>query len=335
MSEPSIGRVSIVVPVYNEEASLPELILRLETVCAQLAVSCEVILVDDGSRDRSCELITAAAKQSGGLISAVILNRNYGQHNALMAGLSEARGDLIITMDADLQNPPEEIPRLINAANEGNDVVGTVRRDRRDSGFRKFASSIINCAVQRATGVAMHDYGCMLRAYRRPIVDAMLQCPERSTFIPILANMFARHTAEIDVRHAAREHGESKYGLMKLVNLMFDLLTCMSITPLRLMSVFGTIVAGLGFVFAFGLIALRLIYGSSWGVEGVFPLFAILFIFVGAQLVGLGVLGEYIGRIYNDVRSRPRYFVEQIIRADREPAQTNQAAAINLDRRLR
>src|SRR5512147_1104301 len=184
MSEPSFARVSIVVPVYNEEASLPELIQRLETVCAQLAFSCEIILVDDGSRDRSGELITAAAKQSGGLISAVILNRNYGQHNALMAGLSEARGDLIITMDADLQNPPEEIPRLIAAANEGNDVVGTVRRDRRDSGFRKFASSIINRAVQHATGVAMHDYGCMLRAYRRPIVNAMLQCQERSTFIP-------------------------------------------------------------------------------------------------------------------------------------------------------
>lgn len=328
MNQQPIGSVSVVVPVYNEEASLPQLLQRLEAVCAGLEISSEMIFIDDGSRDRSCELLTEAVERSSCAITAVILNRNYGQHCALMAGLSEARGDLIITLDADLQNPPEEIPRLIAAANDGADVVGTVRRDRRDSWFRKFASNVINRAVRRATGVSMRDYGCMLRAYRRPIVDAMLQCQERSTFIPILANMFARQTTEIEVRHFAREKGESKYGLLKLINLMFDLLTCMSVTPLRLMSMLGTVVAGLGFLFALVLVVLRLIYGSAWGVEGVFPLFAILFIFVGAQFIGLGLLGEYIGRIYNDVRSRPRYFVQSIVRAKRDPVKSNLAEPI-------
>ncbi len=316
MDASPIRCISVVIPVHNEEACLPELLRRLETVCSTLdADDYEIILVDDGSQDRSGALLIEAAKRTDSHAVAVILNRNYRQHAALMAGLQEACGELIITLDADLQNPPEEIPRLVAAASQGFDVVGTVRVNRHDSWFRKLASRIINKTVQRATGVAMHDYGCMLRAFRRPIVDAMLQCPERSTFIPILANMFARHTTEIDVRHDARRHGDSKYTLMHLINLMFDLLTCMSPAPLRLLSLLGGLIAGCGFVFAGGLIVLRLLYGATWGVEGVFPLFTILLIFVGAQFLGLGLIGEYTGRIYTDVRARPRYFVQQVVRS--------------------
>jgi undecaprenyl-phosphate 4-deoxy-4-formamido-L-arabinose transferase len=161
----------------------------------------------------------------------------------------------------------------------------------------------------------MHDYGCMLRAYRRPVVEAMLQCRERSTFIPILANGFAGRTAEIPVKHALRENGKSKYSLFKLISLQFDLLTSMSTFPLRLLSFIGALISLCGISFGALLMVLRFVYGATWAAEGVFTLFALLFIFIGAQFVGLGLLGEYIGRIYHDVRGRPRYFVEHITAA--------------------
>lgn len=308
-----INKVSVVIPVYNEQDSLPELIRRTTAACEQLSQQYEILLVDDGSSDDSAGLLSDAASQPGSPIIAVLLNRNYGQHSAIMAGFSHVTGDLIVTLDADLQNPPEEIPRLVATAAEGYDVVGTVRQNRQDSWFRKRASALINHLIQRTTGKAMGDYGCMLRAYRRHIIDAMLNCHERSTFIPILANTFARRTREIPVLHAEREHGDSKYSLMKLINLMYDLITCLTTTPLRMLSVFGSIIALLGFSFALVLIVLRLFLGPQWSAQGVFTLFAVLFIFIGAQFVAMGLLGEYIGRIYNDVRARPRFFVERVI----------------------
>ncbi|WP_097459628.1 undecaprenyl-phosphate 4-deoxy-4-formamido-L-arabinose transferase [Mangrovitalea sediminis] len=314
MKEPDINLVSVVIPVFNEEASLPELLRRTRAACAELKQDHEIILVDDGSRDRSAEMLLEAAEEPDSHVVAVILNRNYGQHSAIMAGFDESRGDLVITLDADLQNPPEEIPRLVTAAEEGYDVVGTVRQRRQDSLFRKLSSRLINKAVKSATGVDMHDYGCMLRAYRRHIIDAMLSCHERSTFIPILANGFARNVIELPVAHAERSHGESKYSFMKLINLMFDLVTSMTTTPLRLLSIVGSMIAGAGFFFAILILVMRLILGQAWAAQGVFTLFAILFIFVGAQFIGMGLLGEYIGRMYNDVRARPRYFVQKVTR---------------------
>ncbi|WP_406705742.1 undecaprenyl-phosphate 4-deoxy-4-formamido-L-arabinose transferase [Sodalis sp.] len=308
-----IDKVSIVIPVYNEQESLPELMRRTVAACEQLDAAYEILLVDDGSSDDSAAVLTAAAEAPGSHIVAVLLNRNYGQHSAIMAGFSHVSGDLIVTLDADLQNPPEEIPRLVEVAAQGYDVVGTVRQNRQDSWFRKRASRMINALIQRTTGKAMGDYGCMLRAYRRHIIDAMLHCHERSTFIPILANTFARKTIEIPVMHSEREFGDSKYSLMKLVNLMYDLITCLTTTPLRMLSVIGSIIALLGFAFSLLLITLRLFLGAHWAAEGVFMLFAVLFIFIGAQFIGMGLLGEYIGRIYNDVRARPRYFVQCVV----------------------
>ncbi|MEI2603567.1 undecaprenyl-phosphate 4-deoxy-4-formamido-L-arabinose transferase [Erwinia aphidicola] len=316
MKEQEINKVSIVIPVYNEQDSLPELIRRTDAACAQLGLQYEILLVDDSSSDSSVEMLSAAAQAPGSHIVAVLLNRNYGQHSAIMAGFSHVSGDLVITLDADLQNPPEEIPRLVATAQQGYDVVGTVRQNRQDSWFRKRASRLINHLIQRTTGKAMGDYGCMLRAYRRHIVDAMLHCHERSTFIPILANTFARRATEIPVLHAEREFGDSKYSLMRLINLMYDLITCLTTTPLRLLSVFGSVIALSGFALSLLLILLRLFLGPQWAAEGVFMLFAVLFIFIGAQFVGMGLLGEYIGRIYNDVRARPRYFIQRVVSRD-------------------
>lgn len=303
--------LSLVIPVYNEKENLPELIERCLTTCRDIGRAFEIILIDDGSRDGSRTLILDAADQYPEVVG-IILNRNYGQHAAVFAGLEQSKGEIVVTLDADLQNPPEEIPKLVREIDRGVDVVGTVRENRQDDGFRRLASIFVNRMVQQATGVMMHDYGCMLRAYRRPIVDAMLQCPERSTFIPILANSFAASTAEITVRHTRRKNGNSKYSLLKLISLQFDLLTAMSTFPLRLLSFMGALISVFGVTFGTLLMALRFIFGAAWAAEGVFTLFALLFVFIGAQFIGLGLLGEYIGRIYHDVRSRPRYFIHEI-----------------------
>nr|WP_321403357.1 glycosyltransferase [uncultured Desulfobacter sp.] len=308
MKEPDI---SIVIPVYNEKENLTQLTARCLNVLRFLGRPFEIILVDDGSRDGSRELIRQSADQHPEIVG-ILLNRNYGQHPAVFAGLEQSRGNIVVTLDADLQNPPEEIPKLVAEMDLGVDVVGTVRQHRQDSLFRRSASAVINRLVQQATGVMMTDYGCMLRAYRRPIVQAMLQCRERSTFIPILANSFAGSTVEIPVNHASRENGESKYSFLKLISLQFDLLTSMSTYPLRLLSLIGSVIAAGGIGFGLLLMVLRIAWGAQWAAEGIFTLFAILFFFIGAQFVGMGLLGEYLGRIYHDVRERPRFFIQEI-----------------------
>jgi len=310
--------LSLVIPVFNEEANLSELIERCRKTCLEMGKSFEIILVDDGSRDESSNMIKEACQQYQEIVG-VLLNRNYGQHNAIMAGFAHTKGEVIVTLDADLQNPPEEIPNLLVEIEKGHDVVGSIRQMRKDSLFRRLASWLVNKAVQKATGVLMHDYGCMLRAYRHSIVDAMLSCHERSTFIPVLANMFASKTTEIVVKHARRENTESKYSLLKLINLQFDLLTAMTTFPLRLLSLVGGSLAVLGFLLSAILLIFRIVYGAHWAAEGVFTVFSILFIFIGVQLLAMGLLGEYIGRIYSDVRARPRYFIREIISQDNIP----------------
>jgi undecaprenyl-phosphate 4-deoxy-4-formamido-L-arabinose transferase len=321
--------LSLVIPVFNEEANLEELIRRCLAVCRGMNETFEIILVDDGSRDASAQIITATATGRQSPVIGVLLNRNYGQHAAVMAGLAESRGEVVVTLDADLQNPPEEILKLLAPIKDGCDVVGSIRKNRRDSLFRRLSSRLLNKAVQHATGVRMHDYGCMLRAYRRPVVDAMLQCHERSTFIPVLANSLANNTAEVEVAHAERTGDNSKYNLWKLINLQFDLLTSMTTFPLRLLSILGGIISLAGFAFSFLLLATRLLFGAAWAAEGVFTVFAVLFIFVGAQLLALGLMGEYIGRIYLDVRARPRYFVRRRVGvATVAPAEDTAPAAL-------
>ena len=305
--------VSIVIPVHNERLNLPQLIERCVKVGRALGRPWELILIDDGSRDGSSEMLAEAAKTYPGEIKSLILNRNYGQHNAILCGFANAQGDVMVTLDADLQNPPEEIPKLLVAIDDGYDVVGSVRADRQDVFARKLFSGIINSIVRRSTGVQMHDYGCMLRAYKRRVVDAMLQCRERSTFIPVLANLFAKRVTEIPVAHAARAAGDSNYSVIKLVNLQFDLLTCMTAGPLRLLTWLGGGISALAIGFALMLFFLRVVFGSEWAGNGVFTLFSILFFFVGAQFVALGLMGEYVGRIHADVRERPRYILDNVV----------------------
>ncbi len=307
-------QISIVIPVYNEEANLDALMKRLMPVMKGLGKRFEIILIDDGSRDNSLEVLKEFAKEPS--VKVVELTRNYGQHAAIMAGFSVCTGSIVVTMDADLQNPPEEIPKLIKVMEEGSyDVVGTIRKGRKDSFWRIWPSKIINIVARRITGVHMRDWGCMLRAYRKPVVERMSACHEHSTFIPALATVFAKRVTEIEVAHEERFGGKSNYPLRKLINLQFDLVSAFSDLPMRMMMYGGLIMSLLGTCFGLLLAIARLAYGARWAAEGIFTLFAVLFVFVGLQFLALGVTGEYIGRIYREVRKRPEYVIEKIYSA--------------------
>jgi len=306
--------LSVVVPVYNEEENLPELIRRLTAVCGPLNAETEIILVDDGSGDRSMELIHQAVEENPDLFAGVVLSTNFGQHAAVMAGFQESRGKYVITMDADLQNPPEEIPKLLEKLREGYDVVGTIRERRHDSAFRLCASKTANKIVRTLCGGrTMSDYGCMLRGYSRKVVDAVLLCGENGKFIPMLAMSYARRTIEINVKHSERLAGKSKYSYLKLISLMYDLLTGTSTFPLRLMTFSGFFIALFGILFGLVVFVISQI-DKDWGAEGVFALFAIAFVLMGCQFIGLGLLGEYIGKIHINTRQRPQFFVETVWR---------------------
>jgi undecaprenyl-phosphate 4-deoxy-4-formamido-L-arabinose transferase len=309
-TEPGRPELSVVIPVFNEAPTLADLHQRLALTLKETGRPWEIIFVDDGSTDRSADVLRALHAQDPA-VHVVRFNRNYGQHAAVFAGMERARGEVVVTLDADLQNPPEEIPALLRRLDEGFDVVGGARVHRHDPWFRRAASRLVNGATSAIVGVRMTDYGCMLRAYRRPIVDQMVACQEISRFIPALANTFAASVAEVPVEHAPRRAGRSKYGLLSLLRLNMDLMTSFSLLPIQAVSLAGVLVAALGLGFALFLGLRRLLVGPE--VEGVFTLFAILFFFVGLQILALGLIGEYVGRIYQEVRRRPRYVVSEIL----------------------
>ena len=308
-------QLSIVIPVYNEEEGLQALFDRLypamDQLQAKLNLRYEIIFVNDGSRDRSAGMLAAQFDLRPDTTRVVLFQNNFGQHMAIMAGFEYARGESIITLDADLQNPPEEIALLAAELIKGYDYVGTIRSNRQDSWFRKTASRAMNHLRQRLTRITMTDQGCMLRGYNSRIVNLVRQCNESNTFIPALAYTFAANPTEIEVKHEERFAGESKYSLYQLIRLNFDLVTGFSVMPLQLFSIFGMLLAlGSGTLFAL-LLVRRFVLGSE--VEGVFTLFALTFFLIGVMLFGLGLLGEYIGRIYQQVRERPRYVVQTVL----------------------
>jgi undecaprenyl-phosphate 4-deoxy-4-formamido-L-arabinose transferase len=307
--------VSVVIPVFNEEDNLRELGERLMRTLSGMGRPFEIIFVDDGSTDRSWEVLSDLNRQYPGKIRALQFHRNFGQHQAIFAGFHAARGQVMVTLDADLQNPPEEIPRLVAKLEEGYDTVGGWREDRRDSIFRKVPSQLVNYVMSRVTGTQLRDYGCMLRAYRREVIDSINQCQESSSFIPALANLYSRRVAEIPVGHAERERGQSKYSIIKLIRLNFDLMTGFSNLPIHLVGFMGVTIAFLGLLFGALLLIRRIFVGPE--VEGVFTLFAILFVFVGLNTLGLALIGEYVGRIYREVRGRPRYVIRQTLGSEK------------------
>jgi len=312
--------VSIVIPVYNEEGGLAELFSRLYPALDSLQRAYEVIFVDDGSRDRSVAILREQFTRRPDVTRIVVLARNAGQHMAILAGFEQSRGDYVITLDADLQNPPEEIAKLIEAMDAGADYVGTVRIDRHDVMWRKAASRLMNRIRERTTQVRITDQGCMLRGYHRGVVNAINRCVEVSTFVPALGYTFAHHPTEIEVTHAQRAVGQSKYSVYRLIRLNFDLMTGFSVAPLQFFSMAGVAISLLSIAFVIYMAIRRLVHGPE--AEGVFTLFAIAFLLIGVLLMGVGVVGEYVGRIYEQVRQRPRYTVAAVLQDD-GPAQAD------------
>lgn len=308
MSSPTL---SVVIPVYNEEEGLPALFQRLYPALDQLGVPYEILFTNDGSRDRSAAVLREQFQKRPDVTRVILFNGNYGQHMAIMAGFEHCRGTRIVTLDADLQNPPEEIGNLLAEMDKGHDYVGTIRRMRQDSAFRRHASRAMNKLREKITSIKMTDQGCMLRAYSRDIVNAINSTRDSSTYIPALAYSFAHRPTEIEVGHEERFAGESKYSLYKLIQLNFDLMTGFSTAPLQVFSFIGILISLLSIAFVVFLAIRRLVVGPE--AEGLFTLFGIAFFLIGITLFGIGLLGEYVGRIYEQVRSRPRYMIEGVL----------------------
>jgi undecaprenyl-phosphate 4-deoxy-4-formamido-L-arabinose transferase len=303
--------LSVVIPVYNEELNLPLLFSRLYPVLDGLGRKYEVIFTNDGSADRSLDLLRAQHAARPDVTRVIDFNANYGQHMAVMAAFERVRGELVVTLDADLQNPPEEIPKLLVLIDAGHDYVGGFRIERRDSFFRTVASRVINFVRSRTTSIEMTDQGCMLRAYRRQIIDAIVRSGAANTFIPALAYSYSANPTEVGVRHEERYKGVSNYSLYGLVRLNFDLITAFSLAPLQVFTMISLACAAGSFLLMIVLALRRLILGPEEG--GLFTLFGILFFLVSVAMVGIGLIGEYIGRTYQVVRSRQRYFVREML----------------------
>ena len=307
-------QLSVVIPVYNEEAGLDVLFARLYPALDALNLSYEIIFINDGSRDRSAAMLREQFGRRPDVTRVVLLAGNFGQHMAIMAGFSRCRGERVVTLDADLQNPPEEIGKLLARMDEGYDYVGGVRQQRQDSSWRRHASWAMNRLRERITHVVMTDQGCMLRAYSREVIAAINNSHEVNTFIPALAYTYARNPGEVEVAHEERAAGESKYSLYNLIRLNFDLVTGFSLVPLQIFSMVGLVLSLLSGLLVAYLGLRRIFLGPE--VDGVFTLFAIVFFLLGVVLFGIGLLGEYTGRIYQQVRQRPRYLIEAVLEQD-------------------
>jgi undecaprenyl-phosphate 4-deoxy-4-formamido-L-arabinose transferase len=306
--------VSVVIPVYNEEAGLQSLFDRLYPALDKLGIGYEVIFVNDGSRDRSAAILRDQFARRADVTRVILLNGNYGQHMAIVAGFEHCRSERVVTLDADLQNPPEDIGRLLAAMDAGHDYVGSIRRAREDSWWRRLASKAMNGVRERITRIKMTDQGCMLRAYSRDIVDAIVASREVSTFIPALAYTYSHNPTEIEVGHAERAAGESKYSLYRLIRLNFDLITGFSLVPLQLFSMFGMLVSAGALVTYLVVIVDRLAL-SGWreGMATLWDRDILAFFLIGMLLFGLGLIGEYVGRIYLQVRQRPRFLIQAVL----------------------
>jgi undecaprenyl-phosphate 4-deoxy-4-formamido-L-arabinose transferase len=310
--------LSVIIPVYNEQAVLPSLFERLYPALDALGRPYEVVFVNDGSKDGSVAMLREQYQRRPKETRVVLLQVNFGQHAAILAGFARSRGAYVITLDADLQNPPEEVGRLLTKLEEGYDYVGTWRAKRQDNWFRKYASRVVNVIRARLTGIRMADHGCMLRGYARPVIDAINATRENVTFIPALASIYSANPVEIEVQHDERIAGTSKYSLLKLIRLTFDLMTGFSTVPLQVFSLVGSVVSALSALLVVYMVVRRIALGPE--VDGVFTLFAIVFFFLGIALFGIGLLGEYIGRIYLQVRQRPRYLIGAVLGADPDEA---------------
>ncbi len=311
MYEPSL---SLVVPVYNEEESLAALGNRVrETLQGE---SYELILVDDGSTDRSFEIMRSMALADP-RIRVIRFRGNFGQTAAMSAGIRAARGDVIVSLDADLQNDPADIPRMVAKLDEGYDVVSGWRRDRKDKGVRVLPSRVANWLISRISGVRLHDFGCTLKAYRREIIQDVQLYGEMHRFIPVYASLEGARITEMEVRHHSRKFGESKYGFHRIWKVLLDLMTTKILTsyvtkPIYIFGGLGMVLCSLGVLTA-GVTLLQKLAEGVWVHKNPLALLAVFLFLIGMQLIMMGVLAELLIRVYHAVRGRPAYAIRETV----------------------
>lgn len=312
-----VPAVSVVAPIYNEVESLPHLIEAIASTLTSAGLSYEIICVDDGSTDGSVELLKQLAQNRSDL-KAVLLRRNYGQTPAMAAGFNYARGGAIVTLDADLQNDPVDIPRLLAKLDEGYDLVSGWRKNRQDAAVtRLLPSKIANWLIARVTGVDLHDYGCSLKAYRAELVADMNLYGELHRFLPALAYIEGAKIAEMPVLHHARQYGRSKYGLGRTFRVVMDLLTIWFMKkfltrPMHVFGWFGLISIVSGTVLGGYLTFLKLGLGQSIGHRPLLIL-AVVLLLAGVQLFSFGLLAELLMRTYHESQGRPIYRVREVV----------------------
>ncbi len=309
--------ISVVVPLYNEEESIPLLYEKLTTSLNEYGRPYEIIIVDDGSTDTSFTLLRNLAREDE-LLRIIRFRRNFGQTAAFSAGFDHARGDVVITIDADLQNDPYDIPKLMERVDAGYDIVSGWRKDRQDRFLdRKLPSIIANRLISNVTDVRLHDYGCSLKAYRREILQDVQLYGELHRFIPALASQVGGTVTEVPVNHYARQFGTSKYGISRTIRVMLDLITVWFLgsyatRPLHVFGTMGLLSVTLGMLSIFYLIFIKFYYLQDIGTRPLL-MFAILLVVVGVQLVTMGLLGEMIIRTYHESQNKPIYIVREII----------------------
>lgn len=317
--DPNSGlpRISIVIPLYNEEESIPHLYPAIDAAIANCGQPTEVIIVDDGSKDRSFALLREIALKDP-RFTVVRLRRNSGQTAAFQAGFDLARGEVVITMDADLQNDPMDIPLLMAKVDEGYDIVSGWRKDRQDRYWdRKLPSMLANRLISNVTDVRLHDYGCSLKAYRRDVLQHVRLYGELHRFIPALASQVGGTVTEVPVNHRARQFGRSKYGISRTVRVMLDLVTVwflgtFSTRPIHVFGTLGIMSMATGMLFGLYLSFVKLFMGQDIGGRPLL-LLAVLLVVIGVQLVTMGLLGEMITRTYYESQGKSIYIVREIV----------------------
>ncbi len=313
-----IREISVVIPVYNEEENLQALHKEITAVLDDMAgeVASEIIYVDDGSKDGSLKILKELF-ESDDRVKVIQFRRNYGQTAAISAGFQHAKGEVIVTMDADRQNDPRDIPRLIDKINEGFDVVSGWRKDRKDPFInRRLPSMIANGLISFITRVRLHDYGCTLKAYRSEIVKNIHLYGEMHRFIPAIASWLGVSIAEVPVNHRPRVAGKSKYGISRTIRVILDLITVkfllsFSTRPIQFFGVLGVLSGGVGFLIGLYLTILKYVYRQSIGGRPLLML-AVLLIFIGVQFVSMGLLGELMARTYHETQGKPIYWIREV-----------------------
>ena len=303
-------QVSVVIPVFNEELVLHEFYPRLKKEAENWDKSYELLFVDDGSTDNSFELICKWKKIDSN-IRVIKFTRNFGQQAAVLAGFRQSRGDIVVQIDSDLQNPPEEIKRLLGAFTDEVDLVVTVPRKRRDRSLRILGSKVLHSLAQALFGSRFKLNLSSFRAMRRSVIEKIDQCQDRSRYMAVLMSWMAVPTVHVEVDHHLRKTGQTKYGILPLLRLTWDLITGYSNFPLRLVTYLGLLGAGLGFAIMMFLLYQRLVAGIL--IEGFVVLSAVFSFFAGVQLLSIGFLGEYLSRVHLQIQNRPDYIVHKVI----------------------